>query len=231
MTPDLINALFEFVGAGLVLMNVRQLFIDKRLCGVHWYPTAFFSAWGFWNLYYYPALDQWLSFAGGVALVLANTAWVVLALYYLQQERSRHMGTPNRTAVRGGVPHVIDLISSGGAGRHDSPGTAQTPCIPADPDGHSLPSRRPGISPAMKLLAVLILFNVVLSCFAWHNERFTTNATIYACKPNGTECGWYAAKVIFLNCIEQIWIDPLTLVRSIHIYCREPRYIIPEEFA
>lgn len=83
-------------------------------------------------------------------------------------------------------------------------------------------------------LALLVFLNVVLSCFADHEgggEKFSTNATIYACKPDGTECGWYAAKVIFLHCTEQVYIDPLTLVKDTHVYCREPRYIIPEDFA
>jgi hypothetical protein len=37
---------------------------------------------GFWNLFYYPHLDQWLSFAGGVLIVLANTVWIAMAVHY-----------------------------------------------------------------------------------------------------------------------------------------------------
>lgn len=42
--------------------------------------NAFFSAWGIWNLVYYPTLGQWASFIGGVLLVAGNVAWVVLAI-------------------------------------------------------------------------------------------------------------------------------------------------------
>lgn len=82
MTPDYVNALFEFGGAGLLLMNVSQLYRDKALSGVRILPTAFFSAWGLWNLFYYPSLDQWASFIGGVAIVSVNVAWVAMALHY-----------------------------------------------------------------------------------------------------------------------------------------------------
>lgn len=41
---------------------------------------AVFTVWGVWNLAYYPALGQWLSFVGGVVLVAGNLAWVVEAV-------------------------------------------------------------------------------------------------------------------------------------------------------
>ncbi|MBA3034845.1 MAG: hypothetical protein KKF85_03545 [Gammaproteobacteria bacterium] len=80
MWPDLINGSFELVGAYFTWRNWLQLRRDRHLAGVYWPTTAFFSAWGLWNLVYYPALDQWASFAGGVLLVSGNVAWVVLAV-------------------------------------------------------------------------------------------------------------------------------------------------------
>lgn len=85
MTPDHFNALFEAGGAALLLLNVRALLRDRRLAGVHIAPTAFFAAWGLWNLYYYPHLGQWWSFAAGLAVVAVNAAWIGLALYYRRQ--------------------------------------------------------------------------------------------------------------------------------------------------
>lgn len=82
MTPDFVNGLFEFMGASMNLMNVRRLWIDKKVAGVAVLPSVFFTSWGLWNLYYYPALDQWWSFAGGLAIVAVNAVWVSLALYY-----------------------------------------------------------------------------------------------------------------------------------------------------
>ena len=81
--PDATNAAFELVGAALNWVNVKALWRDKKVRGVFWPAWAFFAAWGYWNLFYYgPVLDQWMSWWAGVVMVLANTAWVVLALKY-----------------------------------------------------------------------------------------------------------------------------------------------------
>jgi hypothetical protein len=54
--------------------------------GVHWGPIAFWSAWGFWNLFYYPALNQWLSFTGGLFVVFANTVYLCMMFHYLRKQ-------------------------------------------------------------------------------------------------------------------------------------------------
>ena len=80
MTSDAINGLFELIGAFLCWTNFRQLMRDRQIKGVYWPATAFFAVWGLWNLYYYPSLGQWFSFAAGVVLCAGNLAWVGLAL-------------------------------------------------------------------------------------------------------------------------------------------------------
>ena len=79
---DGINGLFELGGSLLLWMNVRRLLKDKGYAGVYVPATAFFALWGLWNLYYYPSLGQWLSFAGGCSIVVANGTCVGLMLYY-----------------------------------------------------------------------------------------------------------------------------------------------------
>jgi hypothetical protein len=88
MTPDFINGAFEFVGAVMIGRNVRQLYLDKIMRGVHWWAAAFFMSWGWWNLYYYPSLDQMWSFAGGLAIVLVSTFWLGQILYYGRKGRA-----------------------------------------------------------------------------------------------------------------------------------------------
>lgn len=84
---DLINALYE-LGAGFaVLLHCRQLYKDKVVRGASWVATAFFFSWGIWNLYYYPHLNQWLSFFGGLAIASANFVWLGMMLYYIRRER------------------------------------------------------------------------------------------------------------------------------------------------
>jgi hypothetical protein len=81
-TGDTINAAFEFGGAFALALNVRRLWIDRAVSGVHWGPTVFFTAWGLWNLIYYPSLGQWLSLIGGAAIVVVNTVWLILAVRF-----------------------------------------------------------------------------------------------------------------------------------------------------
>ena len=82
MSADLVNGLFESIGSVLLWMNVRRLYLDKKIMGVNIAPVVFWSLWGMWNLFYYPHLNQWYSFAGGVSVMLANSVWVVQAIHY-----------------------------------------------------------------------------------------------------------------------------------------------------
>lgn len=90
---DLINGLFEVLGGILCFGNIIKLWKDKIVFGVYWPVTAFFSLWGMWNLYYYPSLGQWYSFYGGVLLVVGNSIWVIMALYYRRRFNERLSGS------------------------------------------------------------------------------------------------------------------------------------------
>jgi hypothetical protein len=79
---DLINGLFELGGGLLIWLNVKRILKDKMVRGTNWNISGFFWAWGIWNIWYYPSLNQWLSFAGGLLIVLANTVWLALAIKY-----------------------------------------------------------------------------------------------------------------------------------------------------
>ncbi len=82
---DEVNALFELGGGVLLWLNVKSLWKDKQVRGVSFAPFAFYLGWGIWNLFYYPALGQIWSAIAGVNVVLANLAWVVLALRFRRQ--------------------------------------------------------------------------------------------------------------------------------------------------
>ena len=86
LSPDLINGSFEAVGGLLLLRNCWVLYCDKQVRGVNWSVTAFFAAWGLWNCYFYPHLDQWASFTGGITVTTTNLIWVALAVHYSRLE-------------------------------------------------------------------------------------------------------------------------------------------------
>lgn len=80
--PDLINGIFESIGSLFILLSILKLHRDKLVKGVSWIHVGFFATWGYWNLYYYPHLEQWVSFWGGVGIVITNTIWSVQLVYY-----------------------------------------------------------------------------------------------------------------------------------------------------
>lgn len=79
---DLINGLFELLGAVMIWSNVKRIQNDKQVRGVNWKVSGFFWGWGIWNLFYYPHLAQWWSFTGGMAICGANFVWLYYAIRY-----------------------------------------------------------------------------------------------------------------------------------------------------
>jgi len=79
LNNDAVNAFFELGGALLIWLNVRRLYRDRCVRGVFWPVNVFYTAWGVWNVFYYPALGQTLSFWAGLGVVLGNAAWCCLA--------------------------------------------------------------------------------------------------------------------------------------------------------
>jgi len=73
---DHINALFELAGALFLIPSLVSAFRGRVVQGVHWLTPMFFWSWGMWNVFYYPSLDQWMSFCAGIVLALANTVWL-----------------------------------------------------------------------------------------------------------------------------------------------------------
>ena len=75
MTPDIVNALFELAAAGFVLNHCRVLRRDRVARGVSLLSTVFFTAWGAWNIVFYPAVGAFWSFVAGLAVLAANCLW------------------------------------------------------------------------------------------------------------------------------------------------------------
>jgi len=88
MLPDLVNASFELIGAWFTWRSFVQLRRDRFISGIYWPTVAFFTAWGTWNLFYYPLLGQWWSFFAGIVLLSGNAAWVIQVLIYEKRRLS-----------------------------------------------------------------------------------------------------------------------------------------------
>lgn len=82
ITGDVVNACFEGGGAILAWINVRRILRDRKVMGVSPWVTAFWSAWGIWNIPYYFSLGQDLSALAAGNLALANSVWVLLCVHY-----------------------------------------------------------------------------------------------------------------------------------------------------
>jgi len=91
---DLINGTIELIGALLIAYNCRLLHRHKTVQGVSVVTTGFFTAWGAWNLYFYPTNNLWMSFAGGLCLAAANLTWVLMAIYYSRKPKSSPPSLP-----------------------------------------------------------------------------------------------------------------------------------------
>ena len=88
--PDIINGSFELLSGLFVLLNCHRVIKDKNVKGVSVLAVLFFTLWGFWNLFYYPHLGQWISFAGGLIIVSANCLWVGLMIYYIRRNNAKN---------------------------------------------------------------------------------------------------------------------------------------------
>lgn len=87
---DTINGTFELFGGVFIAISAVKAWREKRVRGVHWFTPAFFWVWGVWNVFYYPHLEQWLSFAAGLGVLSANTAWLALVLIYGHNRKERY---------------------------------------------------------------------------------------------------------------------------------------------
>lgn len=80
--PDAINGSFEFLAGLFLLLHIKAVRKDKDVKGVSILAQTFFTTWTCWNMYYYPHLDQWLSFTGGLFLAVFQVIYFILLIHY-----------------------------------------------------------------------------------------------------------------------------------------------------
>ena len=87
MLLDLVNGFFELAGGLFILLSCIKLHKEKKVRGISWMHVGFWTAWGMWNLYYYPSLGQTISFIGGIGIVSMNTIFLGQMIYYIWKEK------------------------------------------------------------------------------------------------------------------------------------------------
>jgi ABC-type transport system involved in cytochrome c biogenesis permease subunit len=87
---DMINGAFELASGFLVYLNLRRIYIDKKIAGISLYPVLFSLVWSYWYLYYYFALNQIASFICGIPTTIIDTAWLILAAYYTYNNKVKN---------------------------------------------------------------------------------------------------------------------------------------------
>lgn len=88
MSIDITNSLFELVGTIFSWMNVWYIFKDREIKGVYWPSSFYMVSYGVWSLYYYIHLFQWYSLSIAIFHVLANTIWLIFALFFHNKRKT-----------------------------------------------------------------------------------------------------------------------------------------------
>lgn len=87
MSADLANGLWEAAGSLVGLLASLQVLRDRRVEGTRWWLPLFFWSWCAWNLWYYPAIDQWWSFLGACLMFLSNGTYACLLWWFRRHPR------------------------------------------------------------------------------------------------------------------------------------------------
>ena len=82
MSPDIFNALLEFLGGVFTFQNALRVCRDRGYAGITWTAVAFFATWSAWNTWYYPSLDQTWSWVAAIFMLTANLCWIAVMAWF-----------------------------------------------------------------------------------------------------------------------------------------------------
>jgi hypothetical protein len=137
---DLINGLFEAVGAGAVIGSILKLNKQKKVRGIHWGTSLYFLFWGAYNIFFYPYYGLIFSLLGACLLLAANLVWTVQLIYYTRKKTVEE----EVLFVKETSKHELISIQQGHAyiGFKDKIGNFCFVTIPLDKNFNSAPNAR-----------------------------------------------------------------------------------------
>jgi len=113
MWQDVINGSFELFGGVFAMLNCYQLRKDKKVRGVSFIAVGYFAVWGFWNMYYYPVLKQWMSLLGGLLITAVNVLYIGMLIYYIRKEKLNgefKMSKEKETKIKFKVNDLVEVV-------------------------------------------------------------------------------------------------------------------------
>lgn len=87
---DGVNGSFEMLSGFVLLLHCMKMYQDKKVHGVSTLACLYFVLWSYWNLYYYPHLNQWGSLLGAIWTCMVHTIWYSMIIYYIRREKHEH---------------------------------------------------------------------------------------------------------------------------------------------
>lgn len=104
MNPDYTQAAWELGSAVFSVLNIFAIRRSKSIAGIHWAPTAFYTTWGLYNLWFYTTLHLPVAWWAGIAITCTNATWLGHVAYY---------ETRRRLLVRAFVKYLIVCANAG----------------------------------------------------------------------------------------------------------------------
>lgn len=82
MIWDFVNSLFNWVAAVFVLLNARDVYVQKSVAG-HTYPSAvFFAVWAWFSIPYFWMIEQYWTVVPNITMAIANSILLWLVFKY-----------------------------------------------------------------------------------------------------------------------------------------------------
>lgn len=88
LTPDRINACFQFASIFFISLNIKAVLRDRSVCGLNWKTTVFNTVWSGWSTtYYFLTGATWSAAISSASCVLSIT-YTLMVLYFLAGRRT-----------------------------------------------------------------------------------------------------------------------------------------------